>query len=61
MKNVNLIFLVYAIAAVVGMIGIGVSLSFNNIFITLFFILITIIVMGAGFKTKKKLRELGRI
>lgn len=53
--------MLYSILAVTSMVGIGVSLSFDNIFITLGFILTLIIVMGIGFKTKKKMRDLGKI
>ncbi|WP_042456017.1 YlaF family protein [Neobacillus dielmonensis] len=59
MKQVNWQMLIFAILAAVSIMGMGISIA-ENTMLGLFGCLVALIViMGLGFKTKKKLREKG--
>ena len=59
MKNIKWIFVFYAIAAVASMCAIGVAVGMSSPTIAIIAILALILIMGNGFKTKKKYREQG--
>jgi hypothetical protein len=62
MKNtVHWIFVVYAFLAVFSMIGIAISISYQNVPLILIFIVLVCTFMGVGFRTKKKYREAGKL
>lgn len=59
MKDIKWIFVLYSIAAVLGMCGIGVSVALSSILGVIISMIVVILAMGYGFKTKKRLREQG--
>ncbi|MCG1020490.1 MULTISPECIES: YlaF family protein [Sutcliffiella] len=61
MKNIKWIFMVYAILAAVslGLVGIAIG-ERNTMGMVLAFVLFGV-VMGLGFKTKRKMRENGQL
>lgn len=59
MKSIKWVFVLYAILALFSMFAIGISVGLRSIPGVLVSILALILVMGYGFKTKKKLRENG--
>ncbi|WP_174733781.1 YlaF family protein [Mesobacillus harenae] len=61
MKEIKWVFLFLAIAAAVSIMGIGVSIGERSFLGALASIVALIAVMGYGFKTKKKMREAGRL
>ncbi|WHY68570.1 YlaF family protein [Neobacillus sp. SuZ13] len=61
MKNVKWSLLVYAILAAASIMGIGVAISEKSIIGAIGCILAIIVIMGMGFKTKKKMRENGEL
>ena len=61
MKDIKWIFVLYAIGAVLAMCGIGVFVARNSIVGILLSIVALILIMGNGFKTKKKMREAGTL
>jgi hypothetical protein len=61
MKKIQWVFLFYAILAVFSMIGIAISISYENILLILLFTLALIVIMGLGFQRKKKLQAEGKL
>ncbi|MEH7747865.1 YlaF family protein [Neobacillus drentensis] len=61
MKNVKWSLLVYAILAAASIMGIGVAISEKSIIGAIGCILAIIVIMGMGFKTKRKMRENGEL
>lgn len=61
MKDIKWIFVLYSIAAILAMCAIGVSVGLRSIPGALFAIIALVLVMGYGFKTKKKMREQGAL
>lgn len=61
MKNIKFIFLAYALAVTACLVGVGFAVGNQSIIGILAFIAAAIILMGFGFKTKKKYREEGRL
>lgn len=59
MKNIKWIFVIYSLAAVAAMCGIGVAVGIRSIPVALISMLALVFIMGNGFKTKKKMREQG--
>ncbi|MFD1205747.1 MULTISPECIES: YlaF family protein [Sporosarcina] len=59
MKNIKWVFVIYSLAAVAAMCGIGVGVGMRSIPVAAISILALFFVMGNGFKTKKKMREEG--
>lgn len=61
MKNIKWIFMVYAILAAVSLGSVGIAIGERNtVGMVLAFILFAV-VMGLGFKTKRKMRENGQL
>ncbi|KKK39702.1 hypothetical protein WQ57_03155 [Mesobacillus campisalis] len=61
MKQINWFFLFLAIAAASCMIGVGIAIGEDSMAGALASIAGLVVVMGYGFKTKKKLRENGEM
>jgi len=61
MKNVKWSLLVYAMLAAASIMGIGVAIGEKSIIGALGCIVAIIIIMGMGFKTKRKMRENGEL
>jgi len=61
LKKIQWNFLLYSFLAVAAMIGIGISVSFQSITLIFTFIVLLILIMGFGFRTKKKMRESGKL
>lgn len=61
MKDIKWIFVIYAIAAVLAMCAIGVSVGRSSILGIVVSIVALILIMGYGFKTKKSMREAGTL
>lgn len=59
MKNVKWVFVFYALAALFSMIAIGFAVGAKSILGIIGAIILLIVVMGMGFKTKKAMREKG--
>lgn len=61
MKNVKWPLLVYAILAAVSIMGIGIAISEKSIIGAIGCFVAIIVIMGMGFKTKRKMRENGEL
>ncbi len=61
MKQIKWIFLVYSILSATSIIGIGIAIAEQSIIGTLSSIAAWVLIMGLGFKTKRKMRENGTI
>ncbi|WML27614.1 YlaF family protein [Neobacillus sp. OS1-33] len=61
MKNVKWPLLVYAILAATSIMGIGIAISEKSITGAIGCIVAIVVIMGMGFKTKKRMRENGEI
>lgn len=61
MKDIKWIFVLYSIAAVLSMCGIGVAVGRSSILGAIVSMIALTLVMGYGFKTKKKMREQGTL
>ncbi len=61
MDQVKWPLLIYAILAAVSMMGIGVAISEKSLIGGIICILAVFIIMGMGFKTKKKMRDNGEL
>lgn len=61
MKNVKWSLLVYAILAATCIMGIGIAIGEKSLIGVIGCILAIIVIMGMGFKTKRKMRENGEI
>ncbi|MDX1807848.1 MAG: DUF5325 family protein [Paenisporosarcina sp.] len=59
MKNIKWVFALYSLLALLSMFAIGISVGLRSIPGILTSILLLILVMGFGFKTKKKMRDKG--
>ena len=59
MKNVKWVFVAYAFGAVLSMFMIGIAVGVKSFLLAFAAILSLILLMGNGFKTKKRLREQG--
>lgn len=59
MKNIKWIFVLYSLLALLSMFSIGISVGLRSVPGILASILLLILVMGFGFKTKKKMRDQG--
>jgi hypothetical protein len=58
-KNIKWVFALYSLLALLSMFAIGISVGLRSIPGILASILLLILVMGFGFKTKKKMRDKG--
>jgi hypothetical protein len=61
MKNIKWVFVLYSLGALVSMMLIGVAVGMRSFPLVILFILLLGVVMGFGFKTKKRLREDGKL
>ena len=59
LKDIKWVFVIYSLAAVAAMCGIGIGIAMRSIPVAIIAILALTFVMGNGFKTKKKMREQG--
>jgi hypothetical protein len=59
--NIKWIFVLFSILAAVSLMGIAVSISLQSILLAILSFVFLFIVMGFGFKTKKKYRDEGRL
>ena len=55
MQNIQWEFLFYALGAIGSLIGLGVSISFQNPVVILIFFILFFVFMGIGFAKKRKL------
>ncbi len=53
--------LIYAVLAASSIMGIGIAISEKSLIGTIGCILAVIVIMGLGFKTKRKMRENGEL
>ncbi|MGX1264793.1 hypothetical protein RKD55_002597 [Rossellomorea marisflavi] len=61
MGNIKWIFVLFSLLAAVSLMGIAISISLQSILLALGSFVALIVVMGFGFKTKKRYREEGRL
>ncbi|MBO0962569.1 YlaF family protein [Neobacillus sp. MM2021_6] len=61
MKSVKWPLLMYAILAAASIMGIGIAISEKSLLGAIGCILAVIVIMGLGFKTKRKMRESGEL
>lgn len=61
MKDIKWVFVFYSIAAVLSMCAIGVAVAIRSIPLAILAMVAVVLIMGYGFKTKKKLREQGAL
>ncbi|MCZ2258917.1 YlaF family protein [Sporosarcina sp. G11-34] len=61
MKDIKWVFVFFSIAAILSMCAIGISIAERSFPGAILAIIAFILVMGYGFKTKKKMRELGTL
>lgn len=61
MKDIKLVFVLYSLAAVLAMCFIGVSIGRSSLLGIFISLIALILIMGYGFKTKKKMREAGTL
>ncbi|MCM3742705.1 YlaF family protein [Sporosarcina luteola] len=59
MKDIKWVFVLYSLAAVAAMCGIGIAVGMRSVPVAIIAAIALIFVMGNGFKTKKKMREQG--
>jgi hypothetical protein len=61
MKGIKWISLIFAILSAVSMMGIGMAIAEKSVIGVISCIVALIIIMGFGFKNKKKMRENGEL
>lgn len=61
MKEIKWIFVIYSVLAAVSIIGIGVAIGERSIVGIISCIIAVVLIMGFGFKMKKKMREEGQL
>lgn len=59
LKDIKWVFVFYSLAALVAMAGIGVAIGERSVIGIFLMLAVLGLVMGMGFKTKKKMREAG--
>nr|WP_142826240.1 YlaF family protein [Planococcus soli] len=59
MKNTKWIFVLYSLAAILAMVGIGLAIGLRSVIGIFAAILLLCLIMGMGFKKKKEMREAG--
>lgn len=59
MKNVKWVFVAYSLGAILSMFMIGIAVGVKSFLLAFAAILALVLIMGNGFKTKKKYREQG--
>ncbi len=58
-KNIKWIFVIYSLAALLAMAGIGLAVGLRSVLGIVAAVLLLIVIMGMGFKKKKEMREAG--
>lgn len=58
-KNIKWIFVIYSLAALIAMAGIGLAVGLRSVLGIVAAVLLLIVIMGMGFKKKKEMREAG--
>ena len=58
-KNIKWVFVIYSLAAILAMVGIGLAVGLRSVLGIFAAILILCLIMGMGFKKKKEMREAG--
>ncbi len=58
-KNIKWIFVLYSLAAILAMVGIGLAIGLRSVLGIFAALLLLGLVMGMGFKKKKEMREAG--
>ncbi|WP_425325245.1 YlaF family protein [Planococcus soli] len=58
-KNTKWIFVLYSLAAILAMVGIGLAIGLRSVIGIFAAILLLCLIMGMGFKKKKEMREAG--
>ncbi|MDQ0215188.1 hypothetical protein J2S13_001588 [Oikeobacillus pervagus] len=61
MKEIKWVFLLFAVAAAMSIIGIGIAIAERSTIGIIACIIALFVIMGQGFKTKKKMREQGNL
>ncbi|KMK96652.1 YlaF family protein [Rossellomorea marisflavi] len=61
MGNIKWIFVLFSLLAAVSLMGIAISISLQSILLAVGSFAALMVVMGFGFKTKKRYREEGRL
>lgn len=61
MKQIKWTFVGFAILAAASISGIGIAIGERSILGALFCVAALVVIMGMGFKTKKKMRENGEL
>ncbi|MEH7356219.1 YlaF family protein [Neobacillus drentensis] len=61
MNNVKWPLLIYAILAAASIMGIGIAISEKSLIGAIGSIFVCFVIMGMGFKTKRKMRENGEL
>ncbi|MGD6964891.1 YlaF family protein [Rossellomorea vietnamensis] len=61
MKNIKWVFVLYAVLAAACIMAIGIAVSEKSLSLAALSVIAWAVVMGMGFKTKKKYREEGRL
>ncbi|AVD55690.1 MULTISPECIES: YlaF family protein [Heyndrickxia] len=61
MREIKWIFVFFSLAAFLSMCGIGVAIGAQSVAGILGCTALLIVIMGFGFKTKKKMREEGKL
>jgi hypothetical protein len=59
LKNIKWIFVLYSLAAILSMVGIGAAVALRSIPLILLAIIVLIGVMGMGFKKKRAMIDAG--
>lgn len=61
LKNIKWIFVLYAVLTAACIMAIGIAISQKSVLLAVLSVVGWVLVMGLGFKTKKKYREEGKL
>ncbi|XJZ28358.1 YlaF family protein [Bacillota bacterium Lsc_1132] len=61
MKQIKWVFLIYSILSAGSIMGIGIAIAEKSIVEAIASVIALVIIMGLGFKTKRKMRENGAL
>lgn len=61
MKNFKWVFVLYSLGALITMMLIGVAVGMRSFPLMILFLILLVVIMGFGFKTKKRFREDGKL
>lgn len=61
MKQIKWVFLIYSILSAASIMGIGIAIGEKSIIGAMGSLIGLIVIMGLGFKTKRKMRENGTL